>query len=208
MFSEIQGSAAEFRPAVFSSVGMAPQSISEAGSARARGYAAGYAAGRRTAEADDRALRTNLQHQYEVAEAGRGRATTAAVATLNAAATSLRNGTLAVVEDASGLLAESALELAEAVLGIELLDGEHGARAAIVRALAGVTPETVHRVRMHPQDLDALPPGLAVGEGVRLVPDHRLDRGDAITEFDDGFLDARLREALQRCRAALQERDS
>lgn len=208
MFSELQDGPAEFRPAVFSSIGTSPDSASEAGSARARGYAAGYAAGRRTAETDVRALRDRLQRLHDDAEAGRRRETDAAVAMLNAAATSLRHGTLAVVEEASGLLAESALELAEAVLGLELLDGEHGARAAVVRALADVKQETVHAVRLHPQDLAALPDGLDLLDGIRLVPDHGLERGDAITEFDDGFLDARIREALQRCRAVLRGSDS
>lgn len=199
---------ASFRPAVFSTVGTTPETTHEASSARARGYAAGYAAGRRAAEADVRAQRADLQRRHEDVETERQRALDAAVATLDAAAASLQRCTLPVVEDASRLLAESALELAQAVLGTELLDAAHGARAALARALDGIETATVQAVRMHPEDLAALPAGLAVDERIRLVADHRLQRGDAVTEFADGFLDARIGEALARCRAALRGDDA
>ncbi|MBM6623483.1 hypothetical protein JTF08_17920 [Micrococcaceae bacterium RIT802] len=207
MFSETVTDPADFRPAVFSAVGTTSTS-GEATAARTSGYAAGYAAGRRAAEADVRDLRAEIQRRHHAAEIGRQRDLSAAVATLNAAAVALHRRVLPVIEDASQLLAESALDLAQAVLGTELLDTEHGARAALSRALAGVDASTVHAVRLHPEDLAALPTGLDLDERVRLVPDPRLERGDAVTEFDDGYLDARIGEALARCRTALRGDDA
>ncbi|WP_372698475.1 FliH/SctL family protein [Arthrobacter sp. JSM 101049] len=200
----------QFRPVVFSSLGAtaADTTDPETSSARARGYASGYAAGRRAAEADVRAEREELQRRHHAAEMARQRDLAAAVATLNGAAVALHRRMLPVLEDASQLLAESALHLAQAVLGTELLDTEHGARAALARALAGVEAATVHAVHLHPEDLAALPAGLDLDGRINLVADPRLERGDAITEFEDGYLDARIGEALARCRAALQSGDT
>lgn len=202
MFSETVTDPADFRPAVFSAVGTTANA-GDAIAARASGYAAGYAAGRRAAEADVRAEREELQRRHHAAEMARQRDVATAVATLNAAAVALHRRMLPILEDASELLAESALDLARAVLDTELLDTEHGARAALGRALAGIEAATVHAVHLHPEDLAALPAGLDLDGRIKLVADARLERGDAVTEFEDGYLDARIGEALVRCRAAL-----
>lgn len=200
----------QIQPVVFSALGAsaADSTAPEISSARARGYASGYAAGRRAAEADVRAEREKLQRRHHAAEMALQRDLAAAVATLNGAAVALHRRMLPVLEDASQLLAESALELAQAVLGTELLDTEHGARAALARALAGVEAATVHAVHLHPEDLAILPAGLDLDRRINLVADARLERGDAVTEFEDGYLDARIGEALARCRAALQGGDA
>lgn len=211
MYSEPFAAAAsapgDFRPAVFSTLASVA-SAGESAAARTSGYAAGYAAGRRAAEADVRELRASLQRRHEDAEAERRRSLEAAVATLDSASAALRACTLPIVEDAAQLLAASALELAEAVLGTELLDTEHGARAALTRALAGIETSTIQAVRLHPEDLAALPAGLHLDERITLVADPSLRRGDAITEFDDGYLDARISAALARCRDALRGDDA
>lgn len=197
---------AAIRPVRFSSLGAADSASArggDAGAARVRGYASGYAAGRRAAEADVRAEREKLQRRYHAAGIAAQRDLAAAVATLNAAAVALHRRMLPVLEDASQLLAESALDLAQAVLGTELLDAEHGARAALSRALDGVEADAVHAVHLHPDDLAVLPAGLDLDGRIKLVADPRLQRGDAVTEFEDGYLDARIGEALARCRAAL-----
>ncbi|HXD27152.1 MAG TPA: FliH/SctL family protein [Arthrobacter sp.] len=199
----------QIQPVVFSSLGTsaADSAAPEISSARARGYASGYAAGRRAAEADVRAEREKLQRRHHAAEMALQRDLAAAVATLNGAAVALHRRMLPVLEDASQLLAESALDLAEAVLGTELLDTEHGARAALERALSGIEATTVHAVHLHPEDLANLPAGLDLDRRITLVADTRLKRGDAVTEFEDGYLDARIGEALARCRDALQGGD-
>ncbi|MFO7338646.1 MAG: FliH/SctL family protein, partial [Lysobacteraceae bacterium] len=56
-------------------------------------------------------------------------------------------------------------------------------------------------VRLHPDDIAALAPLMAMVSGVRLVPDPALGRGDlrvhAETMRIDGTLEARLRGALE-----------
>jgi flagellar assembly protein FliH len=192
-----------FRPAVFASVPGSAAARQEASSTRTGAYATGYAAGLRAAEGETRALRAQLRTEHARAEAHRGRELARATAALNAAAAALERRTVPVVDDAARLLSTAALELAEALLGNELLDAEHGARAALARALDGVQTHTVHAVRLNPADLAVLPADTARQADVRLVPDPTLAPGDAITEFPDGFLDARIGAALERCRAAL-----
>ncbi|MFB0835351.1 FliH/SctL family protein [Arthrobacter halodurans] len=195
--------ATSFEPAVFAAVGAPADHDGAAAAGRVRGYAAGYAAGLRAAEERTRALREELAARHELAERARNRTAAEALAALNGAAAALERRTVPVVHDVRHTLVETALELAEAVLGTELSDAEHGARAALARALEGVEPRTVHAVRLHPADLAALPQDMVRAAEVRLVPDAGLTRGDAVTDFPDGFLDARISTALARCREAL-----
>jgi flagellar assembly protein FliH len=44
-----------------------------------------------------------------------------------------------------------------------------------------------------------------VPDGVELVADPQLARGDAVAELADGYLDARLSTALARVRRVLEE---
>lgn len=196
---------AGFRPAVFTEMGGAStEAGKESSASRVQGYAAGYAAGLRAAEEQSRALRQQLSEAHDRAQRERQRTLDAAVSSLAAAADALNRRTAPVIEEARGTLADTALELAEAVLAMELLDTAHGARAALARALDGIDTRSVHSVRMNAEDIAALPPGAAETSGVRVVADPALLRGDAMTEFEDGFLDARIREALARCRSVLQ----
>ncbi|MCG2621632.1 hypothetical protein LVY72_06840 [Arthrobacter sp. I2-34] len=172
--------------------------------ARARGHAAGYAAGLRAAAAEITAQKARLQAEHEaVVQHGKARVERT-VQALNTAVQTLQQRTAPVLADAQDTLAAAALELAEAVLGCELADGERGARAALARALAGVDAATVQTVRMNPVDLTVLDPEVRRQAGVQFVPDSSLARGDAVTEFADGFLDAKIGSALARARAALQ----
>jgi flagellar assembly protein FliH len=62
----------------------------------------------------------------------------------------------------------------------------------------------VAAVRLHPADIAVLKAaGLPQGTGVELVPDPSLARGDAMAEYPQGWLDARLGTALARARSAL-----
>ncbi|MFS0702834.1 FliH/SctL family protein, partial [Cellulomonas sp. 179-A 4D5 NHS] len=99
----------------------------------------------------------------------------------------------------------AALELAAAVLGTELADGERSARAALARVLGNPLVPGVHTVRLHPRDLAALQAagGVPATSGVELVADPALAPGDAIGEHPDGYLDGRIDAALDRARAVL-----
>ncbi|NKX49982.1 hypothetical protein HER39_05200 [Arthrobacter deserti] len=126
------------------------------------------------------------------------------VQALGMAVRALQQRAAPVLADAQDTLVAAAMELAEAILGWELADGERSARAALSRALAGVDASAVQTVRMNPADLTVLDPEVRRQAGVRFVPDSSLARGDAVTEFEDGYLDARIGSALARARAALQ----
>ena len=126
-----------------------------------------------------------------------------ALALLNAAEQSVAQQTVPVIAEVQDSLAAAALELAEALLGRELANGETSSRAALDRALSGVDVRLVQQVRMHPADLAVLGDDVLNQAGVVFSADPSLKRGDAVTEFPDGFLDATLASALSRARAAL-----
>lgn len=173
--------------------------------ARAAGFAAGYAAGARRAAADAEleAVRVAAaaQAQADACEA----ATRSALTALAAATDAVRALTAPVLADATATLHRAALELAEAALGVELLDADHGARAALGRALAAEPGPAPVRVRMHPADAALVRAAATVlPEGVELEDDAGLGRGDAVAHHADGHVDARLASALDRAREALE----
>jgi flagellar assembly protein FliH len=170
-----------------------------------QGHAAGYAAGIRAAAAEQLRLQEQLHAEHQaMLDVGR-LAVAQAVRALDAAAAGFRQRRGAVLEEAQDVLAAGAMELAEAILGYELRDGGNAARAALARALGGGSgAETVTAVRLHPADLAALST-VDVGSvaGVELKADPALNRGDAIAEYPQGWLDARLGAAVDRAKAAL-----
>jgi len=175
--------------------------------ARTRGHAAGYAEGMRRAAAEAEVLRERQQAEHQALLQDLEARTDRLVAALADAAAALHARTVPVVETAQDTLAAAALDLAEAVLGHELRDGASGAAAALARALAGTDAAQVVSVRLHPEDLALLSEDQRTRAGVRLVPDPALGRCDAVTEFDDGHLDARITTALARARTALTGED-
>jgi len=58
---------------------------------------------------------------------------------------------------------------------------------------------------MNPADLATLGPDVLAAAGVTFTPDATLARGDAMTQFPDGYLDARIGSALARVKAAIEE---
>ncbi|QNE15621.1 hypothetical protein [Pseudarthrobacter sp. NBSH8] len=183
-----------------------------------QGHAAGYAAGLRAAAKEQARLAAQLHAGHEAATAAGREAANHKLVLLTAAAAAFQQRFTMVLQDAETVLAASALELAEAVLGYELDDGERTARAALQRALSGSaaatgenvggrvrggTPE-VAAVRLNPADIVVLAAsGITQGIGVELVPDSSLARGDAMAQYPEGWLDARLGTALARARTAL-----
>jgi flagellar assembly protein FliH len=161
-----------------------------------RGYAAGYAIGARAAR-EEAAL---LAEQEERRTAEHAERTGRARRLLDAAVRSLTERTVPVVAEAQAATVAGALDLAEAIVGVQLGDREHAARAALARATSHAHGATV-AVRLHPDDM-----GLLAGSGaadVTLVPDVTLLPGDAVAELEHGFLDARVRTAVERARDAL-----
>ena len=175
-----------------------------------QGHASGYAAGIQAAAAELRRLREQFHAEHRaMLDAGR-LAVAQAVRVLEAAATASQQRRGAVLEEAQDVLAASAMELAEAILGYEVKDSGNTARAALARALATVSDvQTVTTVRLHPADLAALD-AVDVGSvaGVELKADAALNPGDAIAEYPQGWLDARLSTAVDRAKAALLGNDA
>ncbi|WP_170228503.1 FliH/SctL family protein [Nesterenkonia populi] len=170
--------------------------------ARTQGYSAGYAAGARVAAEQARAQQAEharrLQAQREQAQAEHD----AELAALTNAADALASRTLEAVQAVDRSLTAAALELAEAILGAELKDGRHCAESALRRVLENTEPEDVRAVRMNPREARLIAEQ-AQQAGVRAAADPALAPGDAVADLAEGFLDARISTALQRCREAL-----
>ena len=179
--------------------------------ARARGHAAGYTAGLRAAAADVDARIVRLDAEQAAAVRHGQAQVDEAVALLAAASAALHERTVPVVQDAEDTLVATALELAEAIIGHSLGDAAASARAALGRALLPAGPGATgelgagrpHCVRMNPDDLALIDLVTRADAGVDFTADSGLARGDAIAEFPDGFLDARIGTALARAKAAL-----
>jgi flagellar assembly protein FliH len=171
--------------------------------ARTRGHAAGYAEGLRMAATrmNDQALRLDAEHAATVlhAEAKADRI----VELLAAAVRALDERALPLIRDVEHAIVASAVDLAGAVIGAELGDRESAARLALRRALDHEHAPEAHTVRMHPDDLALIGADIAARTGVSFTADPQLARGDAMTEFAEGFLDARIDTALRRAIAAL-----
>lgn len=172
----------------------------------ARGHAAGYAAGLRAAAEHTEALRARLRVDHDRLEQARQTQVEDAIAVLTAATRALNAVALPVVADSEEVLVASALELAEAIIGHELCDEDASARAALARVTAQPATSVVPLVRMNPDDLALLADEVLAHQEVTFVPDPQLNRGDAVAEFPDGFLDARIGTALERAKLALGER--
>lgn len=173
---------------------------------RAAGWAAGWAAGARAAAGAAQAEAARLAAeaaQVAALEADRAAALLAALRTATDAVQA------AAVTEARTVLRDvhrGALELATAVLGAELGDASAAARAALARVLDDPhLPEHDVELHLHPRDAAALAEaGLALPEGLTVVPDPHLAPGDARAVHPAGFLDACVSTALDRAREALE----
>lgn len=205
----VTGEAVAFRPSPLATVVTPDKGAYDAG--RAEGFAAGYAAGAREAARVAQEDAARARAAQEARRAAAQDALDRALAVLAAAATAAAARTVPVVHDVEARLHEAALDLATAVLGVELADHARGARAALARVLAHVEGTEPVTVRLHPADLAALPAAAdatgaapTVPDGVTLVADPTLAPGDAVADLPDGYLDARLDRAVARARAALR----
>lgn len=170
-----------------------------------RGHTLGYAAGQERAQKEAALRRAELEAAHNALQAElRTRAETQRAA-LAAAAAALSARTLPVLAEAEQTLVASALTLAEAVLGRELDDGGTRSKAVLARVLAAQDPAGAPRVRLNPQDLAVIGTEALADAGVEPVADPATAPGDAVAEYQDGFLDARISTALDRARRALLE---
>lgn len=170
--------------------------------ANARGHAAGYAAGRRQVERELEALRAAIE-QEGTRRAQQGSAEVQlALDALSRSAAEFRQRELPVLSAVETSIANAAIELAEAIIGRELSGGDASARAALERAVheAGAVGTAV---RLNPEDI-AIITAAGAPEGVDLVPDPGIARGDAVVDVAHGSIDARIANSIARARAALE----
>ncbi|MGO4301795.1 FliH/SctL family protein [Leifsonia sp. RAF41] len=172
-------------------------------SARSRGFAAGFAEGRRAAAEEQARWLVDAEDARAAESAETADRAAVLASALRGAAIELREATVPVLAEAETALVDAAFALATAVVGVALEDRLSAARAAVERVVSAVDAGAVPAVRLHPDDVAALRQAGLVGEELRLVADPALARGDAIGELPTGWLDARIYEALGRAKEAL-----
>ncbi|WP_336640242.1 FliH/SctL family protein [Microbacterium sp. USHLN272] len=200
-----------FTPLVVPRVGETPTDVrDEAARARTRGYAEGFAEGRRIALDEARAQRAaeaeRLQQERDAQAVRYESALTALDDARSAVADRVRT-TSALSADR---IEELAVELAAAILGAELSDPARSAAHALRRALAEMPVDRWTRVAVHPRDgeiLRADADAVAALHGVEMIDDASVSPGGAIVQIADGAVDVRVAEALRRASAALSGED-
>jgi len=155
------------------------QAIEEA--ARAEGYARGHAEGLASGQAEIRRIIAQMEGILD--------AFTRPLARLDA--------------EVTDALAELAVRIAGALLGRSYAADPTLLAALAQEALDIAGSESRHlELRLHPDDIAMLTPHLPPLDGVRLVADQTLARGDLRVHADsvriNGSLEARLNAALQR----------
>ncbi|WP_106277116.1 FliH/SctL family protein [Geodermatophilus tzadiensis] len=173
--------------------------------ARAEGHSAGYAeglaeAGRVVAQAEAEAevRLADVQARWE-------RRMASATAALGAAVAALEAATAPTVDDVRDTLLEGTLTLVEDLLGRELSVATTHGVDAVRRALTLVPSDAPAVVRLHPDDLAAMPPASLAGlpPTVTVVGDDSVERAGAVAECGARRVDAQLSTALARVRAVL-----
>jgi len=172
-----------------------------------RGHAAGYAAGRKRAEAELDSLRESIRADAAAAAELSRERVGAALEALARAADDYRAREVPALASVDASLAAAAMELAEAIVGYELGSAGGSARAALEHATSDDVPAGAV-VRLSPQDIQVITAEGAAQPGLELVADFSLQPGDAIVELAHGTLDARVAGSLARAKAALAEGQS
>jgi flagellar assembly protein FliH len=194
-----------FLPAAFPAIAGAAAEGDTRVQARSRGHLLGYAAGLREAEAEFSRRSADLERQA-VEDAARRAADAAAASVIIAqAAMALRTAVVPVLDEARAGLLSAALELAQAIVGRELTEPTTALAAAIERAFSDTAADLVIDVHLNPLDADLAASLALVPDGVSIVSDAVVERGDAIATLPDGFIDAGIRSAVERARACLAE---
>lgn len=198
-----------FTPLAVPRVGETPIDIrGEVDRARTRGYADGFAEGRRVAlvvaEQQQILEQQRMQELQESYLQQRG----SALAALDAAqAAYLRR-----VDEVSALSAdrveELAVDLAGVILGVELSDAARAAAHALRRALSEVPLERWTGVTFSTRDLQTLQDEEPLAlQGVQATASDTVDAGGAIVRVEDGAVDTRVAGALARASSALRGDD-
>lgn len=193
-----------FTPLVVPRVGEAPTDArGEAERARVRGYAAGFAEGRRIALEEHRAQHLIDQERLRAQEESSRRSVASGLETLRAAADELHRQTEALTAMAVDEIERLAVELAETILDAELSDPARSAAHALRRAVAEVPIDRWIRVSLNERDLSQLAAHESqLLDGIEAVAAGHVDAGGAVVEVPHGAVDTRVSRALARARSA------
>lgn len=171
--------------------------------ARSQGYSVGWAEGQRAAREAARETGELAEADRLRAEARRQAEHREAVATLELAAAEVRDAIAATCARIEEQATEVAWAITQELLGRELAVADS---ADVVRRVLALLPsEPVLRVRLNPADAaGATETGELSGQGVLVVADPALHRGDALIEAQEHVLDLRIDTALERVREVLR----
>lgn len=196
-----------FQPLVVPRVGETPTDPrGEADRARTRGYAEGFAEGRRVALDEGRRQQVLDAARREQERENDLRVRTSALTAVRASADALDQRTAQVSTLAAERIEELAVQLATAILGAELSDPARSAAHALRRTLAAMPVERWTRVVLSPQDAAVLredAAAAAILDGIELREAASVTPGGAIVEVADGAVDTRIVQALARAAAVL-----
>ncbi|MFJ2541577.1 FliH/SctL family protein [Microbacterium sp. NPDC087589] len=200
-----------FTPLVVPRVGETPIDLrGEADRARARGYADGFAEGRRLAldegEAQRAAQQQRMQELQELYLHERG----SGLRALETAQAALDQRIEELSTLAADRVEELAVMLATTILGAELSDPARSAAHALRRALAEMPADRWTHVAFSVQDAGVLQEEASTMEGlrgIRVSASPAVDNGGALVEIENGAVDTRISAALARAAAALDGGD-
>ena len=177
--------------------------------AEAAGYAAGWAQGRGEAQAAAIAQADRDAQAVEDVMAATAVQIDRAIAAFATAAEELERRAIPNVHDIEDAVIDTALKIAEAVLGRETRTATEPGREALARVLALAPELRPVTVRLNPADRmtiglsDRTTELVVDGRSITLVEDPTLQPGDAVAVSDATTIDARLGTALERVREVL-----
>ncbi|KQO98234.1 FliH/SctL family protein [Leifsonia sp. Leaf264] len=196
-----------FTAVAFPDLTVSDTDAAEASAAQTRGFAVGYAEGQRKAEQELAEQRAQLTAESEAIRMQSEARTALAVQAFDRAAAAVHAVVIPVAQEAEETVLAAGLQLAEAILGAELSDGETSATSAITRVFAHPSSAAIITVRMNPVDLSVIQDDPRVaGNDVEFRADPSLARGDAVATLPVGYIDATITTAVQRAQAELNGR--
>jgi flagellar assembly protein FliH len=177
--------------------------------AEAAGYAAGWAQGRQEAQAAAIAQADKDAQAVEDVMAATVEQIEHIMRAVARAAAGLEQRMIPTVRDIENTIAETALTIAESVIGRELATSREPGLEAITRALALAPEQRPVTVRLNRMDRmtiglsDGTTEMVMDGRTITLVDDRSLKPGDVVAVCDATTIDARIGPALERVREVL-----
>lgn len=197
-----------FTPLVVPRVGEPPTDLrGEGDRARIRGFAEGFADGRRVALDEGRAQnavdQARAEHEREEFLVRRE----SALQAVHESAVCFDQRAEELAALTAERIEELAVDLATVILGVELSDPARSASHALRRALAEMPVQRWTRVSFSPQDGATLredTDAVATLHGIEILDTAAVGPGGAVVEVVDGAVDTRIEQALDRAAAALR----